>query len=106
MSRFNGETIKTEASSKFPHENVYALGSYRNKPFVTGHDSSNNGLKTEILNYGSEEWEQAEDYPFSNGDRYVLIDFMEKNQNLYGKRMMKNNITLIIRSIFNFHEEP
>ena len=84
FSRFNGETFKTEPSSQFPHYKVYALGSYRNSPFVAGHDSSTNGLETEILNYGSEEWEQAEDYPFSNGDRYVSKDFMENNQNLHG----------------------
>ena len=66
-----------------------ALGSYRNSPFVTGHHSSTNGLKTEILNYGSKEWEQAGDYPFSNGNRYVSNDFMKSNQNLHEKMMMK-----------------
>ena len=64
---FNGETFKTEASSKFPHYDVCALGSYRNSPFVTGQNSRTNGLKTEILNYELAEWEQAGDYPFSNG---------------------------------------
>ena len=54
-----------------------ALGSYRNSPFVTGQNSGSNGLKTEILNRGSGEWEQAGDYPFSNGDRYVSKDFIE-----------------------------
>ena len=83
FSSFNGETFKTEASSKFPHVYVFALGSYRNSPFVTGQQSSTNGLKTEILNYGSGEWEQAGDYPFSNSDRYVLNDCMERNQNLH-----------------------
>ena len=80
---FNGETFKTEASSKFPHAYVSVLGSYRNSPFVTGHNSETNGLKTEILNYGLGDWEQAVDYPFSNGDRYVSKDFMERNQNLH-----------------------
>ena len=64
--RFNGETFKTEASSKFPHNFVYALGFYRNSPFVTGRSGTPYGLKTEILNYESEEWEQADDYPFAN----------------------------------------
>ena len=58
-----------------------ALGSYRNSPFVTGHHSptgSNrlvgtplNGLETEILDYEAGKWEQADDYPYSAGDRYV-----------------------------------
>ena len=76
---FNGTTFKTEASSKFPHLNVMALGSYRNLPFVTGHNSPTNGLKTEIFNYGSGEWELTHDYPFSNGNRYVSKDFMERS---------------------------
>ena len=70
FSSFDGATFKTEASSKFPHNSVRALGSYRNLPFVTGHDSSTNGLTTEILDYGQGEWEQESDYPFSNNNRY------------------------------------
>ena len=75
FSSFNGETFKIEPSTQFPHENIDVLGLYQNSPFVTGHGSSENGLKTEILNYGSGEWEQAGDYPFSSGDRYVSNDF-------------------------------
>ena len=68
---FNGETFKAEASSKFPHANVCALGSYRNSPFVTGQDHWENGLKTEIFNYKyGGVWEQAGDYPFSGGNTY------------------------------------
>ena len=48
-----------------------ALGSYRNSPFVTGHYSNDNGLKTEILDYEAGEWKGAVDYPFSNKDRCV-----------------------------------
>ena len=68
FSSFNGATLKTEASSKFPHYDVMSLGSYRNSPFVTG-SYETNGLKTEILDYDSEKWEQLADYPFSNTDR-------------------------------------
>ena len=68
---FDGETFKAEPSSKFPHAYVLALGSYKNSPFVTGHDSSTNGLKTEIFDFEAKEWSQLADYPFSNGDRYV-----------------------------------
>ena len=80
--------FKTEASSKFPHYNVLALGSYKDSPFVTGQDWWANGLKTEILNYKSRVWEQAGDYPFSNAGtygRYVSKDFtkelMKANRN-------------------------
>jgi len=65
---FDGKTFKTEPSSKFSHAYVYALGSYRKSPFVTGHGSSTNGLKTEILNYKAGYWYQADDYPFSDGN--------------------------------------
>ena len=76
FSRFNGFSFKSERSSKFSHKWIYALGSYRKSPFITGHFSMNspptNGLKTEILIYRAEKsssWIQAADYPFSNGNR-------------------------------------
>ena len=54
-----------------------ALGSYRDSPFVTGSFATGtvavNGLETEILDYASGTWVQAEDYPFSRNDRYVLF---------------------------------
>ena len=79
---FDGTNFITEASSQYPHYEVWALGNYRNSPFVTGHDSTTNGLKTEILDYEAGEWNQAEDYPFSNGDRYVYR--IEKIIIIYG----------------------
>ena len=48
---------------------LVSLGSYRNSPFVTGAYDETNGLKTEILDYNGRIWNQAEDYPFSNGNR-------------------------------------
>ena len=53
----------------FPHFEVQSLGSYRQSPFVTGGSIPPNALKTEILNYQSGQWLQADDYPFSEGDR-------------------------------------
>ena len=66
---FDGTSFEIEASSKFSHSNVLALGSYRDSPFVTGQYSSSDGLKTEILDYASGQWNEAADYPFSYGDR-------------------------------------
>ena len=74
FSSFNGATFKTEQSSKFPHFDVMALGSYRNSPFVTG-SYETNGLKTEILDYDSEKWEQLADYPFSTGNKYEHMKY-------------------------------
>ena len=91
---FNGETFKTEASSKFPHYYVLALGSYRNSPFVTGDNNgfNSNGLKTEILDLEAKEWVQLADYPFSNSNRYV--DFLVDNpiiQNFKSKAYKVNS---------------
>ena len=73
--RFNGATTKAETSSNFPHKEVRSLGNYRDSPFVTGHSgSSTYGLKTEILNYQTNLWVQAEDYPFSNTNEYIAGD--------------------------------
>ena len=80
-SRFDGTSFKTEPSSKFPHKAVGALGSYRHSAFVTGSYSSTNGLKTEILDYQAKQWHQADDFPFSNGDRLILK--YVKQENLY-----------------------
>ena len=73
LLRFDGINFKTEASSLFPHLNVWSLGSYQNSPFVTGQDSSVNGLKTEILDYSAGKWVGAPDFPFSNGDRLIIF---------------------------------
>ena len=54
-----------------------SLGSYRDSPFVTGsfgHGSvAQDGRETEILDYASGTWVQAEDYPFAEYGRYVLF---------------------------------
>ena len=67
ISRFDGSSFKDEPSSTFSHSYVSSLASYRRSPFVTGDRFSS--TKTEILNYESGQWNQEEDYPFSNGDR-------------------------------------
>ena len=68
--RFDGSDFKIEPSSNFGHAYLMALGVYRGQPFVTGdHLSSSLGLKTEILDYSSKQWNVAADYPFSSGDR-------------------------------------
>ena len=82
--RFDGSAFQTEASSNFPHYLVGTLGSYRDSPFITGgyhnhfesipnmRQFSTSGLKTEVLNYGTSTWVEADDYPYSTGDKYVL----------------------------------
>ena len=50
-----------------------SLGSYQNSPFVTGSNSYTNGLKTEILDYEGQQWNEAKRYPYSWGDRYAKL---------------------------------
>ena len=80
FSSWDGETFKNEPLTTFTHYLAMSLGNYRDSPFVTGSfatgtawNSPVNGLETEILDYASGTWVQAEDYPFSENDRYVLF---------------------------------
>ena len=66
-SRFDGTTVKNEASSKYDHQRVNVLGVYKRQPFVTGSNTGN--VKTEIMGLASKQWNEAADYPFSTGDR-------------------------------------
>ena len=78
FSSWDGETFKNEPLTAFTHYLAMALGSYRDSPFVTGSfatgpglDSPVDGVETEILDYASGTWVQADDYPFSETGRYV-----------------------------------
>ena len=81
FSRFDGTTnhiqngLKTEATSNHRHAQVFALGVFEGKPFVTGSCAEYNPgpptgprhKKTEILNYVESKWEVQADYPFNTG---------------------------------------
>ena len=77
ISSFDGTNFQSEASSLFSHQNVAALGNYRDSPFVTGGSES---LKTEILDYGTSTWAQVEDYPFSHTNAYVSYQYSKKQK--------------------------
>ena len=66
FSRFDGNSVKVESSSNYPHRNVRSLGVYNGAPFVTGSFSPSN-KKTEILDYSSKQWNLVADYPFGSG---------------------------------------
>ena len=71
--RFDGNDFKTEPSSNYPHSRVNVLGVFKGRPFVTGSHTGN--VKTEILDYASEQWNVMADYPFSSESRYLLNSF-------------------------------
>ena len=70
FSRFDGNSVKVESSSNYPHRNVRSLGVYNGAPFVTGSYSPSN-KKTEILDYSSKQWNLVADYPFGSEERFV-----------------------------------
>ena len=57
-------TILNEPESKFGHWKIFRLGSYNERPFVTGGEWPHN-KKTEIFNMNSSEWEEYDEYPFA-----------------------------------------
>ena len=71
---FDGTNFTTEPSSQYSYQYVYALGNYRDSPFVTG---GSYDLTTEILDYEARTWNFESNYPYSwaNAYRYVKYQF-------------------------------
>ena len=67
FSRFDGNSVRVESSSNYPHAYVNVLGVYKGAPFVTGAFNPGN-KKTEILDYSSKQWNLVADYPFSSAE--------------------------------------
>lgn len=53
---FNGVTFKKEPSTQAGHQNVFALGNFKDSPFITGSDFTYFGVTTSILNYEQGVW--------------------------------------------------
>ena len=74
---YDGTSVQTEPRSNFPHIRT-ALASYRGSAFVTGHNSDQSGgLKTEILDYQTSTWVEADDYPYDNTN-YVSFQTLHR----------------------------
>ena len=65
--RFDGENFESIASSKCDHTFTLGLANYRGSPFVTGSQQfgSDCYVRTEIYNLGTDQWNDAPDYPYS-----------------------------------------
>lgn len=63
--RFDGESFELVNKSKCDHRSTYALANHRGSPFVTGSDDERYDclVKTEIYNFGTNQWNDAPDYP-------------------------------------------
>ena len=70
--RFDGILFENRTDSAYPHESTYALGSYRNAPFITGGSWS---VKTELFNFESNQWLEQADFPGIR-NRYVKVSSM------------------------------
>ena len=65
--RFNGEDFYIEAKSIHNHIKVGQLGSYKNKPFITGHrDEISENKRTEIYDEQMNRWMPADDFPYTS----------------------------------------
>ena len=64
--RFDGENFESIASSKCNHDFTFGLANYRGSPFVTGsQQEAGCFVRTEIYNLGTDQWNDAPDYPYS-----------------------------------------
>ena len=61
ISKTGTLTIKKEISSKYEHQDVSSLASYRGSPFVTGGYNPNHN-KTELLNINTMQWETKAEF--------------------------------------------
>ena len=67
---FDGDNFETVAASTCDHDFTYGLANYRGSPMTTGsfsgQFSGDCGLKTEVYNFETNQWNDAPDYPFSS----------------------------------------
>ena len=64
--RFDGKSFETVASSKCDHRKTYGLANYRGSPLTTGSSNpSDCYIRTEVYNFGTQQWHDAPDYPFA-----------------------------------------
>ena len=68
LPSFNGTATLDEPESKIGHWKSLSLGSYNGRPFITGGSWPHN-KRTEIFNVNSREWEEYDEYPFSQSTR-------------------------------------
>ena len=64
---FDGESFETAASSKCDHDYTFGLANYRGNALSTG-SYHNTGcyVRTEVYNFGTNQWNNAPDYPFGS----------------------------------------
>ena len=65
--RFDGESFETTASSKCDHDFTYGLANYRENALTTGSRyNSDCYVRTEVYNFGNNQWNDVPYYPFSS----------------------------------------
>ena len=63
---FDGENFENAVPSKCDHDRTYGLANYRGKALTTGSASGSSCyVRTEIYDFGTNQWSDAADYPFA-----------------------------------------
>ena len=63
---FDGGSFENAGSSKCDHDYTYGLGNYRGTALITGtQKNSACYVRTEIYDFGTNQWSDAADYPFA-----------------------------------------
>ena len=64
---FDGENFEAVASSKCAHGLTFGLANYQGSALTTGSEfNSNCYVRTELYDFGNNQWNDAPDYPFSS----------------------------------------
>ena len=63
--RFDGKKFLLTNYPQYDHRHIVGLGNYMGKAFVTGCDSPDCQVKTELLDMATREWSDGPDYPFA-----------------------------------------
>ena len=67
---FDGEFYQSAGSSKYSHARTYGMANYLGKALTTGCNgntqTSDCGVKTELMNMNTLTWSAGPDYPFTS----------------------------------------
>ena len=65
--RYDGETFESATPSKCDHALTMGLANYRGMALTTGSSmSSDCYVRTEVYDFGTDQWNDAPDYPFAS----------------------------------------
>ena len=63
-SSFDGNLYQSAGTSSYAHDRTYGMANYKGKALITGCGDSGCGVKTELMDMDTLEWNDGPDYPF------------------------------------------